>query len=164
MNYRNNNGNNKNNKRDNWGKSNNGEQNNYRVDKNAILEDYKMDYVKAAEKAIKNLQKNAGKSIVTTSKIRNLLALTASIYNDVNDPVNASSRELSDEIISQIQYLKIRFIYEAGREISVKKLVEEACILEVIDGIGTKKENYIKFSRYMEALVAYRKYLIGRDS
>ncbi len=97
---------------------------------------------------------------VTTSKIRNLLSMTADIYNEV---VNCKEDRLPIELIEQINYMKIRFVYEAGREPKVGKLVQEAQILNCIDEIGQQRKNYILFSRYMEALVAYRKFYGKRD-
>lgn len=97
---------------------------------------------------------------VTTSKIRNLLSMTADIYNEV---VNCKEDRLPVELIEQINYMKIRFVYEAGREPKVGKLVQEAQILNCIDEIGQQRKNYILFSRYMEALVAYRKFYGKRD-
>lgn len=123
------------------------------------------NYVELAEKAILKLRdkkaKN-GKPIqpVTTSKIRNLLAMTADIYNEV---VNSKSEKLSADINGQISYMKIRFVYEAGREPRVKDLVEEADILAHLDEIKGSRAQYILFSRYMEALVAYRKFYVERD-
>lgn len=118
------------------------------------------NYVEIAEHAIQNLcmQKDKrGKivNLVTTSKIRNLLAMTAGIYNEV---VNMQNDKLPADIIGRINYLKIRFVYEAGREPLVGKLVEEADILKCLDEIKGNRSRYILFSRYMEALVAYRKY------
>ena len=122
------------------------------------------NYVELAEKAIKKLcseKDKRGKEVapVTTSKIRNLLAMTTDIYNQV---VNLKEEKLSTELIGQINYMKIRFVYEAGREVKVKKL-EEADILTHIDEIKNSRKQYILFSRYMEALVAYRKFYGGRD-
>ena len=121
------------------------------------------NYVELAEKAINNLKKKNGE-LVTTSKIRNLLAMTADIYNQV---VNLKEEKLSEELIGQINYMKIRFIYEAGKEQKkekrVKELIEEADILTHIDEIKNSRKQYILFSRYMEALVAYRKFYGGRD-
>ena len=76
------------------------------------------NYVEIAENAIKEIRdqkSKMGKRVppVTTSKIRNLLAMTAAIYNDV---VVCQSEKLSEEIVGRINYLKIRFVYEAGRE------------------------------------------------
>lgn len=131
------------------------------------------NYVELAEKAIKELIKKANRelaekknkggkeiSLVTTSKIRNLLAMAASIYNDV---MICQTDELPKEIIGRINYMKIRFIYEAGREPKVKDLVLAAKIREHIDEIGNSRKQYILFSRYMEALVAYRKFYGGED-
>ena len=70
---------------------------------------------------------------------------------------------MNAEIIGRINYMKIRFIYEAGREPKVKKLVDKAKILEHLEEIKGSRDQYILFSRYMEALVAYRKFYGGRD-
>lgn len=123
------------------------------------------NYVQMAEKAMNELcamrdKKEKEIKPVTTSKIRNLLAMTAAIYNDV---VMSQSEKLSSEIMGRINYMKIRFIYEAGREPKVKALVKKACLLEHISEIGNSRSQYILFSRYMEALVAYRKFYGGKD-
>lgn len=123
------------------------------------------NYVDKAEKAIKELkQKKDPKgreiAIVTTSKIRNLLAMVSDIYNDV---VNNKEEKLSNDIVGRIGYMKLRFYYEAGRESSVKSLLEQAKVFDIINEIGDSRSNYILFSRYMEALVAFRKYYGGRD-
>lgn len=125
----------------------------------------KDNYVKLAEKAILDLKGKKDKrgrdiKIVTTSKIRNLLAMAADIYNEV---INSQSEVLSEEIKGQINYMKIRFVYESGREATVKNLVEQADILAHIDEIGDSREQYILFNRYMEALVAYRKFYVEHD-
>lgn len=125
------------------------------------------NYVQLAEEAIKELRKDEekkskGKNIqlVTTSKIRNLLAMTADIYNDV---INSQKEQLSKNIVGRINYMKIHFVYEAGREEKVRVLMEKAEILEHLDEIQGNRTQYILFSRYMEALVAYRKFYGGKD-
>ena len=50
-----------------------------------------------------------------------------------------------------------------GRETKVKTLVEKAEILHHIDDIKDSRTQFILFSRYMEALVAYRKFIGGHD-
>ena len=125
----------------------------------------KDSYVDIAEKAIKKLSGEKNKNgkpipLVTTSKIRNLLAMTADIYNEV---VNSKEETLSSELIGRINYMKIRFIYEAGREPKVRRIVEEADILSHLDEINGSRKQYILFSHYMEALVAYRKFYGGKD-
>lgn len=119
------------------------------------------NYVDMAENAIKELKEKSSKGrIVTTSKIRNLLAMVADIYNDV---INNKAEELGDDIVGRINYMKVQFYYSAGRESSVKDLLEQANVLRIIDEIGNSRSKYIIFSRYMEALVAFRKYYGGID-
>lgn len=124
------------------------------------------NYVDKAEKAIKELasmkNERTGRPIpvVTTSKIRNLLAMVSDIYNDVN---NNKDEKLSNDIVGRIGYMKLRFYYEAGREPGVKNLLTTANVLKIIDEIGNSRSNFILFSRYMEALVAFRKFYVEKD-
>ena len=126
----------------------------------ALTED---NYVDQARDAINDLiqksKEDRGKiAIVTTSKLRNLLAMTADIYNDV---ILSMEEELPADVRERINYLKVRFIYESGRvnNDDVKKMVSAADILRHLQDIGNSRKRYLLFSRYMEALVAYRKYL-----
>lgn len=122
--------------------------------------------VDKAENVIKNLVKGARKNfkgepdIVTTSKIRNLLAMNADIYNQV---LTKSSEKLDDEICGRIEYLRVRFMYECGREPKVKEFVQQAEILEILKEIKQRKKNYLLFSRYMETLIAFHKYYGGKE-
>lgn len=122
--------------------------------------------VDKAENVIKNLVKGARKNfkgepdIVTTSKIRNLLAMNADIYNQV---LTKSSEKLDDEICGRIEYLRVRFMYECGREPKVKEFVQQTEILEILKEIKQRKKNYLLFSRYMEALIAFHKYYGGKE-
>lgn len=123
------------------------------------------NYVKTAENVILKLSKEVDRrgnqnGLVTTSKIRNLLAMTAEIYNDV---INSTDEHLSQKTIGRINYLKIRFVYEAGREKLVRSLVDEAQILSCLDDIKGSRKQFLLFSRYMEALVAYRKFYGQKD-
>ena len=111
------------------------------------------NYVDKAEKVIKELaeeskQRNRGRvDMVTTSKLRNLLAMTADIYN-------------------QVLTWRIRFVYECGRDDSKRKVrnfVEKSEVLEILKEIKKSKKNYLLFSRYMEALVAFHKYYGGKE-
>ncbi len=121
------------------------------------------NYVDKAEKVIKSLAapNKMGRDMITTSQIRNLLAMTADIYNEVCLSLDET---LSEEILGKIQYLRVRFVYEAGRDPRhMKDFVEKAEILKCLDEIGNSKSRYLLFSSYMEALVAYHKYYGGRD-
>ena len=124
-----------------------------------------MNYVDKAENAIKKLTeesrvKNKGQlKIVTTSKIRNLLAMTSDIYNQV---LTYNSEKMDNDIVGRIEYLRVRVMYECGREPKVKEFVQKAEIIELLKEIGNSKKNYLLFSRYMEALVAFHKYYGGQ--
>lgn len=124
------------------------------------------NYVDKAEAAIQHLveeskKKNHGNiKIVTTSKIRNLLAMTADIYNQV---LICQEEKLNADIMGRIEYLRVRVMYECGREPMVNDLVREAQIIEILKEICGSKKNYLLFSRYMEALVAFHRYYGGQD-
>lgn len=118
------------------------------------------NYVDKAERTVKELMEESkeryrGGRIVTTSKLRNLLSMTSDIYNQV---LVCRTEKLSEELGGRVEYLRIRFIYECGRDAEVKKFVEKAEILEILKEIRQSKRNYLLFSRYMEALIAFRKY------
>lgn len=124
------------------------------------------NYVDTAEQVIKELATQRDKNeklipMLTTSKIRNLLSMTADIYNDVK---NSKEEVLTKDVLDRLQYLRVRFVYEAGRDRTVKSFVDKTKILEYLGQIGTDKEQFILFSRYMEALVAYHRFYGGRDN
>ena len=120
------------------------------------------NYVDMAENVIKKLKEKNGKSdeMVTTSKIRNLLSMTADIYNDV---ISQSDAKMTDEQKSRIEYLRIRVVYESGREKKVKALVQESKMIEIIKSIGGEKKEFLLFNKYMEALVAFHRYYGGKE-
>lgn len=120
-----------------------------------------LNYVDVAESVILALKnENNGRLALTTSKIRGLLSMTASIYTDVQ---RDRSKTLSEELQSRVQYLRMRVAYEAGRDPVVKKFVIKAELLEQLSNIRADKERLLLFCRYMEALVAYHRYHGGND-
>ena len=116
------------------------------------------EYVDRAEGVIKKLDDE--RKLLTTSKIRNLLSMISSLYDEVR---RSTSDKLSAEAMSQIQYIRLHFAYEAGRDKNVKAFVEEADILRHIKDIGDSKAQFMLFCRYMEALVAYHRYHGGKE-
>lgn len=121
------------------------------------------NYSNQAEQIIKNLRTSMGRnySDFTTSKIRNILALISEIYNDL---VLETTDELSSSYVERIEYLKVRLVYESGREpYTVRPFVEKAGLLDLLNSMGNSRDNFIKFARYMEALVAYHRFYDGRD-
>lgn len=63
--------------------------------------------------------------------------MAADIYNQI---LNESGEKLSTEICGRISYLRVRVIYECGREIKVKEFVNQAGLLEILSDIkGSRK-------------------------
>jgi CRISPR-associated protein Csm2 len=124
------------------------------------------NYVDHAERVIESMiikdktGRGRDKINLTTSKIRNLLSMVNNLQALIKQE---KEPEISGELMSKVQYLKMRFAYEAGREQSVKDFVKKASIMEIIEGIGKSKKKLLLFCNYMEALVAYHRYKGGKD-
>lgn len=120
-----------------------------------------LDKVENTIKVLKTKKNQRGKPIglLTVSQIRNLLAMSADILNEV---LEYPEENLSEELLDRISYLTVRFYYEAGRDEKVKSFIETANLLPFLKGIQTRKQ-YIRYYQYMEALVAFHKYHGGKD-
>lgn len=123
------------------------------------------NFADLAEKVIKNVLENERRSksreVLTTSKIRNLLTMVNAVYNQARQ---VKGEVLDDEILRDIQYLKMRVAYEAGREPNtVKPFVEKAAIMEHIGRIGNSRTALLLFCNYFESLVAYHRYYGGEN-
>lgn len=117
------------------------------------------NYVDEAEKVMRALFEN--RSRITTTKLRGFLTLVNDIYNAEN---LRTEMELSSESKLKLMRLRVRVVYDAGRERDVKNFVEKAKLLEYLKGVGDSREAMIQFAHYMEALVAYHRYLGGSDN
>lgn len=120
-----------------------------------------LDKVENTIKVLKTKKNQRGKPVglLTVSQIRNLLAMSADILNEV---LEYSEENLSEELLDRISYLTVRFYYEAGRDEKVKSFIETANLLPFLKSIKTRKQ-YIQYYQYMEALVAFHKYHGGKD-
>ena len=118
-------------------------------------------YVNEAEAVIQEMKQTnfrESRDTLTMSQLRNLSSLTSNIYDEVQ---NNDVSQVSDKLA----YLRVRFVYQSGRNAAIKKLVELADILGILKTIQAKNDRstIIRFCRYMEALVAYFKYYGGQD-
>ena len=59
--------------------------------------------------------------------------------------------------------MRVRLVYEAGRDDTVKNFVKKCKLLEYIKGVGDDLNKFFAFSQYMEALVAYHRYFGGKE-
>lgn len=127
----------------------------------------KQNYVEIAEKVIKHhylnhtKADNTSKATISPNQIRNLLDLL-NVLRERLRTIRVS--ELTPDLISQIQYIKLRFIYAAGRDKDnkgVRDFIIESSLIDCIDSIGNSVEQFQLVCNYMEALVAYHKYYIN---
>lgn len=98
---------------------------------------------------------------ITTSKIRNLLSLVMEIYNTEHRRLE---KTLLEESRLQLQMARVRMVYEAGRDDSVKQFLNESKLISYLKGIGDDRIRLIRFTQYLEALVAYHRYMGGREN
>lgn len=127
------------------------------------------NYVDCAEKAIESLKqykdKKGNYQVISTNQIRKILSLNSEIYNSVINSVEQG--KLTDEIIGRINYLKVRILYDCGREETVRYFVEQTHLKKHIEAVVTNNENqkkyYLLFSQYLEALVAFRYYVFDKE-
>lgn len=60
--------------------------------------------------------------------------------------------------------MHVRVIYESGRDSGTKEFVEKTKLLEYLKWIGNDRKRLIRFTRYMEALVAFHRYFGGKET
>ena len=110
---------------------------------------------------LKKMENGRGKRIglLTVSQIRNLLSMSADIYNEV---LEYPEEKLSEELLDRIRYLTARFYYEAGRDEKVKAFINESQLVRILKAVKTKKD-YIQYYHCLEALVAFHRYHGGKD-
>lgn len=127
------------------------------------------DVVTEAEKAIKGLQYkdryDNTKIDVTTSQIRKFLTAVNVVRNkvDLYKAKNKGAEALSKELTADIKFLKVNLLYQAGRTDAVKQFMTVSKLNVIIDSIGDSLARFVKFTKYVEALVAYHKFLGGKD-
>lgn len=115
----------------------------------------KLKYVDDAEKII--LEIKGYKEKINKNQIRIILDL----INEVYVPEKGSAvKDLGEDTLSKLKYIKMKIAYQAGRGRDVKTFVEKTDIMRHIDNVKTK-DDLILLAHYMEALVAYHKYYIG---
>lgn len=121
----------------------------------------KINYVDQAENVIKTLEKNRNnKIILTTSKIRNILTTSATIY----DKVRRKQGSLTEAEKADTQNLRIKLVYEYGRnEPGVRDFIDKSQLIEELKKIGDDREKLIIYCKYIEALVAYHRFSDGKD-
>ena len=120
-----------------------------------------------AEKVINNLKRDgkSGNISLTTSQFRKFLSMVNVLRNKVEMlPKAKMNAPLPKEILYDLDYIKVKLIYQSGRESVVNDFVKKSKLIDIIDKIQqTKaKTQLMDFFNYVEALVAYHKYEGGK--
>lgn len=119
------------------------------------------DYVAQAERVMTQLLQNSLiRQSFTTSKIRNILSMVSELFNELQ---HERQEALSPELVERVRYLRVRLVYESGREPAVGTFVRGAKLVEYLRAIDGSRSKFIRYARYMEALVAYHRFLGGKD-
>lgn len=95
-------------------------------------------------------------------KIRGILELVNKVYNRV---INTNDVELSENILADIAYIKVKIAYESGREPVVKDFIQRTAFTAAITDVMNQRtrESFLLFARYVESLIAYFKFYGGKD-
>lgn len=141
------------------------------------------NYVDEAERIMRALISSG--TTITTSKIRNLLSLVTDIYND--ESIRTEDKLKPDSVV-KLNLMRVRVAYEYGRDTGesksrskeegrdkekssgketvypMKEFITQAHLLEYLKGISTDRADLIRFAHYMEALVAFHRYLGGKEN
>ena len=126
------------------------------------------NYVDEAERIMRALISSG--TTVTTSKIRNLLSLVTDIYND--ESIRTEDKLKPDSVV-KLNLMRVRVAYEYGRDngesvgkdkvYPMREFITQAHLREYLKGISTDRADLIRFAHYMEALVAFHRYLGGKE-
>ena len=127
------------------------------------------NYVDEAERIMRALISSG--TTITTSKIRNLLSLVTDIYND--ESIRTEDKLKPDSLV-KLNLMRVRVAYEYGRDngesvgkdkvYPMREFITQAHLREYLKGISTDRADLIRFAHYMEALVAFHRYLGGKEN
>ena len=124
------------------------------------------DVTKEAEQVILKLKERGnGQIAIKTSQLRKFLTAVNALSNkiEVFEAKHAGAKELTPELASEVRYLKVKFVYQAGRMREVREFGDVAKLRDWIEGIGESLASYHRFAQYMEALVAFHKFYGGKE-
>ena len=128
-----------------------------------ILIDYiKKKYTKDDKNfiEIEEMAKKIKDKIFSTTQLRLLLSNSVIVKNKISSKILKKEDKLSNELLNDVKYLLIKHTYQCGRESKVKEFDQKFEISERLKKIKTK-EDFDRFYRYLEEIVAYVKYYIG---
>ena len=124
------------------------------------------NFVDEAERVMQKMGQDSSKGgfSITTSKIRNLLSLAIEIYHQ---EYLRTEETLLEESMDRIQMMRVRMLYETGRDKEGKEFkafLQQSHLLNYLKNIGNSRIKLIRYTQYLEALVAYHRYYGGSEN
>lgn len=113
------------------------------------------NYVEEAERVIEKIAGSDKGRPISSSKLRNLFSLIIDIYHAER---LRSEKTMEADSVFKLRNAQIRILYEAGREKSVEAFVSQSNLLGYLKDIQNDREKFLRFTHYMEALVAYHRF------
>lgn len=118
------------------------------------------NYANTAERLMRGFMEDYSskpdKEKLSTSKLRGIYAMVMNVYTRANSPQEYQACK------SDIQYLRVRMAYEAGREPVVRSFLLKTRLMDVLGKVETY-DQFMLYCRYAESLVAYFKFFGGKD-
>jgi len=102
---------------------------------------------------------------VTTSQIRKILSGANLIANKIKifqTETDFETDSMPESLVNEVNYLRIRIIYQAGRSRYVKAFVDDAELDRRLKDVGRSIKKYLEFNRFIEEIVAYHRYKGGK--
>ena len=93
---------------------------------------------------------------LTTTKLRGIYGLVTNVYSRVNDAADF------EKCKGDLQYIKVRMAYEAGRDKSVKEFLRITHLMDAVSRVQTY-DQFLLYCRFAESLVAYFKFYGGKE-
>ena len=103
-------------------------------------------------------------------------------YEQVADENTSTEDKLQPDSVVKLDLMRVRIAYEYGRDkgesksrnkeegsgketvYPMREFITQAHLLEYLKGISTDRADLIRFAHYMEALVAFHRYLGGKEN
>ena len=111
--------------------------------------------------AIGEIVAKESKRNLTASQLRKIMSAATSVKNKI-ERESSDKDELSSEIVDEINYMRLRVIYQMGRFENVNyHLGKKGGLIdlpEIIRNIGKSKKKFMAFYRLIESIIAYNKF------
>lgn len=120
------------------------------------------DPVEEGQKLVDLLETNNMLRDFTTSQLRKVLSSAIVVKNRIDRELGENDL-LTAAIADEVQYLRVKLIYQMGREQKIKRCLGDMSVdlPAVIKNIGTNKNRFDQFFRLLESIVAFKKFKGG---